>query len=124
MSVYVDVDGNGLWDKKFGTYDSASGLTLAEWDALANISDFTGDLKPDVDLLDDTSSAVINGAIFSHNIIGAGTGNFNDFLGVQANSDPEIAGTEHGFNGGNTDGSNSQIKTSQNFTQPNRDRHG
>lgn len=78
---------------------------------LPDITDISGDGKPDVDLRIQGSSALINGVNFSGGILNSGTGNFNDFLGIQNNPN------EFGFNSAITnDPSNPYLKTSTNFT--------
>ena len=87
--------------------------------------DYTGDGKVDIDLTGYTYDSdgnpvdfdvngqglvTIDGVIFEGGSINSGTGNFNDFLGIQN------TGTEFGFNTDSSDPSNPHIKTSGNFT--------
>jgi hypothetical protein len=82
IAIRVDINGDLIWDEELDD----GGVTLP------TIDDFTGDDKPDVDLRILGSSAIINGATFGFGVINSGTGNFNDFLGIQN------TGTEAGFN--------------------------
>ncbi|WP_205700633.1 SdrD B-like domain-containing protein, partial [Croceicoccus sediminis] len=87
--------------------------------------DYTGDGKVDIDLTgytydsdgnpdgfeaDGQGVVEIDGVVFEGGSINSGTGNFNDFLGIQN------TGTEFGFNTDSSDPSNPHIKTSGNFT--------
>ncbi|MBS0477122.1 MAG: hypothetical protein JSR28_18485, partial [Proteobacteria bacterium] len=100
MAIKVDTNGDGIYD-----------LDDDPLTPLPGLSDISGDTKPDVDLRIQGSSALISGVRFGGGILNAGTGNFNDFLGMQN------SGTEYGFNSAITnDPSNPYLKTSTNFT--------
>ena len=101
MAIRVDTNGDAIFDKELNDPT----VTLAQ------ITDLTADGLLDVDLRTQGSTAVINGAVFGGGILNAGTGSFNDFLGIQN------TGTEFGFNSAVTnDPSNPFLKTSTNFT--------
>ncbi|WP_340587236.1 DUF7507 domain-containing protein, partial [Erythrobacter alti] len=102
MPIRVDEDGDGAFDDR-----DDDNTTLG----IPDLIDLSGDSKDDVDLRIDGSAAIINGAIVETGSVNAGTGNFNDFLGVQN------TGTEFGFNTDTPDPSNPHIKTSSNFTK-------
>ncbi|MCA0904764.1 hypothetical protein, partial [Qipengyuania aquimaris] len=101
MPILVDEDGDGIVDRD----DDNSTLGIPA------LVDESGDGKDDVDLRTDGASAEVNGALVATGSVNSGTGNFNDFLGVQN------TGTEFGFNTDTPDPSNPHIKTSSNFTK-------
>ncbi|RVQ67165.1 hypothetical protein EKN06_09670 [Croceicoccus ponticola] len=123
------------WDKATDYYSGftwnkdnilANGITDLYVDGSTNDDDLTGDGKVDLDLTgytydsngdpvsfssSDLGLVEIGGAIFEGGAaLNSGTGNFNDFLGIQN------TGTEGGFNADSSSTSNNQIKTSSNFT--------